>query len=274
MVSYTRTYSPRPCIKCDVVIEAPRGPQRYCETCRTTCDVEGCANAVRANGRCTTHLRVKFPVPSFEPIAGRCGVEGCGRELKQKGLCTLHYGRAYHYGDVGAAKPREGSPVGVPCLVDGCDKPSRGRGYCATHYQRFRVHGDAGSADLQRRAQGEGYVTPTGYLVRAVDGVWEYEHRRAVEQKIGRKLLRGENVHHVDGDKLNNDPSNLELWSDRAQPSGQRVVDKVRAAISLLRQYPEVADEEGVSLIDTSIPKVCKAIVDRGYASFLNSFDA
>lgn len=35
------------------------------------------------------------------------------------------------------------------------------------------------------------------------------EHRIIAEQKIGRKLLPSEVVHHIDGDKTNNDPSNL-----------------------------------------------------------------
>ena len=37
------------------------------------------------------------------------------------------------------------------------------------------------------------------------------EHRYVMEQKLGRPLLDEEHVHHIDGDKLNNDPSNLEL---------------------------------------------------------------
>jgi hypothetical protein len=38
-----------------------------------------------------------------------------------------------------------------------------------------------------------------------------HEHRVVAEQKLGRKLITGEIVHHIDGDKLNNDPSNLEV---------------------------------------------------------------
>lgn len=40
---------------------------------------------------------------------------------------------------------------------------------------------------------------------------YAYEHRVVAEQTIGRRLLPGELVHHKDGDKLNNAPSNLEV---------------------------------------------------------------
>lgn len=40
------------------------------------------------------------------------------------------------------------------------------------------------------------------------------EHRLVVERAIGRKLRRSEYVHHVDGNKLNNDPSNLVACQD------------------------------------------------------------
>jgi hypothetical protein len=38
-----------------------------------------------------------------------------------------------------------------------------------------------------------------------------HEHRVIAEQLMGRPLSCGEIVHHRDGNKLNNDPSNLEV---------------------------------------------------------------
>lgn len=43
-----------------------------------------------------------------------------------------------------------------------------------------------------------------------------HEHRRVAEQKLGRPLRPGEVVHHIDGDKHNNDPSNLMIFSSQA----------------------------------------------------------
>lgn len=37
----------------------------------------------------------------------------------------------------------------------------------------------------------------------------KHTHRIVAEQKIGRSLKKGEIVHHIDGNKRNNDPSNL-----------------------------------------------------------------
>jgi len=38
-----------------------------------------------------------------------------------------------------------------------------------------------------------------------------YEHRVAMEKKIGRPLLSSEIVHHIDHSKQNNNPDNLEI---------------------------------------------------------------
>jgi len=44
-----------------------------------------------------------------------------------------------------------------------------------------------------------------------------HEHRVVMERKLGRKLKRGEIVHHIDGDKRNNHPDNLKLLSSQSE---------------------------------------------------------
>ena len=62
------------------------------------------------------------------------------------------------------------------------------------------------------------------------------QHRLVMEQHLGRKLLRHENVHHINGVRDDNRLENLELWS-KWQPPGQRVIDKIEWAIQLLELY-------------------------------------
>lgn len=82
-------------------------------------------------------------------------------------------------------------------------------------------------------------------MVRLPEGGWELEHRLVMESVLDRKLVRGENVHHINGDKLDNRPENLELWL-RGQPNGQRVSDLVAWAREILRRYGDEGDQRGL----------------------------
>jgi hypothetical protein len=89
--------------------------------------------------------------------------------------------------------------------------------YCGRRCAWKATKGPAYNAEISRassskrgdvqRGRGEGKV------YRKRDG--RHEHRIVAEQKIGRPLRKGEVVHHVDGDKLNNDPNNLQVMSQR-----------------------------------------------------------
>jgi len=63
-----------------------------------------------------------------------------------------------------------------------------------------------------------------------------------MEEKIGRTLLKEENVHHLNGVKDDNRPENLELWS-RTQPTGQRVKDKIAWAKEILETYGDTWED-------------------------------
>jgi hypothetical protein len=57
------------------------------------------------------------------------------------------------------------------------------------------------------------FIDASGYKRVLIDGTGKYEaeHRIIMEKIIGRKLVKFEVVHHKDGNKLNNDHSNLLL---------------------------------------------------------------
>lgn len=56
-----------------------------------------------------------------------------------------------------------------------------------------------------------GSITSSGYREIFVDGKRILEHRYVAAQKIGRPFRKGEIVHHIDGNKLNNHPDNLQV---------------------------------------------------------------
>ena len=44
-------------------------------------------------------------------------------------------------------------------------------------------------------------------------GQWTLTHRRVAEKLVGGPIFPGREVHHIDGDKTNNRPSNLTIVS-------------------------------------------------------------
>lgn len=117
------------------------------------------------------------------------------------------------------------------CVFDGCEKFRVSHGYCATHWERIRRHGDP-SVVKRRQPSGRPSRTKGGYLLEqnkdhplAGKSGQVLIHRRVLWDQIGpgshpchacgAAVTWGQprparlEVDHLDGDRTNNDLSNL-----------------------------------------------------------------
>ena len=96
--------------------------------------------------------------------------------------------------------------------------------YCGNEFYQYPSRTKQGVVYCSRKCSGmarsgennqnfvRGYqLNQWGYKMVYHDGKKVYEHRLIIEQAIGRKLLPYEEVHHKDGNKLNNSLDNLEV---------------------------------------------------------------
>lgn len=139
------------------------------------------------------------------------------------------------------SRHRQPLPKRKECLQ--CGEPIRrhredGSRKAPSHYRQQRYCSYQCVADSRR---GTWQRRSDGYVTRRNGGKHEAQHRHIMEQYLGRALLPGESVHHLNGVRDDNRIENLELWV-RHQPSGQRVTDLVAWAKVVLAVY---CDDDG-----------------------------
>lgn len=213
------------------------------------CSVNTCERPLYAKGLCGLHYNrqqrgADLEAPVRKSRQGTCSAPGCNRSIGTEGaqeLCRGHYRSMRLYGDL------EHTLATVKfCSLEGCEAVHYGQGYCVMHYQRWQRTGNPGPVERLRKTSGEGHLRVDGYRYIQRDGRMQAEHRFVMEQNLGRKLLNGENVHHINGVRNDNRPENLELWVT-FQPVGQRPHELLAWAYQIIERYGSEFQGAGVS---------------------------
>ena len=174
-----------------------------------------------------------------------CGalVERQASQFRQHVFCSkaCYWGSPYRAAVVADANTRR-FPAGA-VLEKQCE-------YCGSAVRRFRSQFNGRTfcsrecRQKHRTKNAARQITSSGYVKvfigRGLPGADSHghilEHRKVIQDFLGRPLLPNENVHHRNGDRTDNRLGNLELWN-RSQPPGQRVEDKLAWARALIAQY-------------------------------------
>ena len=203
---YVGTAKPHPCPQCGVM--QPRKPRRMCGDCfkkekaaksRVTTNCGRCGKAItyavsQPRAFCSAKCR-RAPRRQF-----KC--EACGKRFVRTAAQTR--------------RPNEGTYCSASCRLAGRRDGSMLRcRQCRSEFYRKKSEASKSSGSFCSKKCWALYVRNRATSYPKIGS--RHAHRIFAERKLGRPLRPGEIVHHIDGDRKNYDPSNLEILPSQSE---------------------------------------------------------
>lgn len=216
------------------------------------CTVEDCDHPRRSKaGLCQMHLwRRRNGLPMQEHrlrksggSSGTCIFEGCENPANARNYCGGHNRQITEGRELKTLQPYRHYDSDI-CRFPECTRSKCVNGLCNAHYTQGK-RGQELHPVLERKQWNGRRITSDGYIIltdiKKPSGAPISEHAYVMQNHLGRNLLKGENVHHINGDRADNRIENLELW-EHSQPHGQRAIDKLKWAREIIALYEKDED--------------------------------
>lgn len=207
------------------------------------CKLDDCNRPHVAKGYCGTHYHRVLRTgsteaskrgPKIQPVKS-CLVDDCGLPRKSYGYCPKHSSRYVRTGDPLTNLSDTKVYKNPECAEPGCTHRAYRRGYCRPHAHEHFPRGPRKPLEYGEKDNPYIAIYQPDHPNSRKDG-YVAGHIKVMTELLGRALYLGENVHHKNGVRRDNTPTNLELWVT-SQPAGQRPEDLVAWARVILERY-------------------------------------